>query len=432
MAASAPVISASRLKTIAACERKYAGQYLFGLKEEQGSGAKFGEDFHKAAEIYQLTGVIPAPETAIGKLLRSGAHFLRKPGSGALIEYEHRGELPDGTPYVAFIDASDAAPSFEILSVDTFQVDDQKTTSAAERALTDAALLEDMQAMFYAWIVFTPHWYAERMPYGFQGPQQWREWVPPKNLRAVALRWNYFLTRGSPKAWQAKAFAKLDACQRFMAERIMPLVGRIRALHDARAAGVLAEVNHAERDLHGCDGVGTWCGAADACDFNAGGLVALRRNKESKQPMGLAELRAKYGQKTAAAPAPVAPPAPEPVVEEPDLVEAEAEEVEETPPPKPAPAAPAARTRKARVAPPAEPPAPEGDRINPPEAVQALAEIRAEVANDNATPAAQPAPVEFPQLTVQQASTLSTDVLVGALCLRGYTVTITQSKYEAA
>jgi hypothetical protein len=435
------VISATRLKVLDvghpnACERKYAGQYLFGLREEQGTAAQFGEEFHKAAEVYQLTGTVPAPESVIGKLLRSGAHFLRKPGSGALIEYEHRGHLPDGdsvrgkpgTPFVAFLDASDPAPSFGVLSIDhpeardELQVDDQKTTSAPDRALTDATLPVDLQAMFYAWIMITPHWYAERIPYGHLGPQQWRKW-DPTGIRTVQLRWNYFLTRGSPRAWQARAFANLDACKTFMHDRIMPLVERAKALHAAHAAGTLLTLNDAEHDLHACGGAGIWCGAKNECNFNVGGIVALRRNKESKEPMGLADLRAKYGQKK-----PAAPPAPEPeVIETIAEEETDEEEVEETPAPPPPPAP---KTRAKRTPPPAAPPAPAGDTINPPEAVEALAEIRAEVANDNA--AAAQAPIEFPLLTVQQASTLSTDVLVGALVLRGYTVTITQSKYEAA
>lgn len=372
-----PTISATRLKTIAACERKYVGQYLFGMREEQGAGAKFGEDFHKAAEIYQLTGRVPAPESTIGKLLRQGTHFLRRPGSGALIEAEHRGELPDGTEWVAYIDASDAhAP----VSFGQFRVDDQKTTSLAERALTDATLAADLQGGFYGWIPFQPHLYR------LGEDQPWLEWDPAKIGHAsVALVWNYFLTRGSAKAWQVRAFVKQADADRFLDTRVMPLVERIKALHSAFDAGQLRQLNDAERDLHGCDGVGTWCGAAAACDFNAGGLVALRRNKESK-PMGLAELRAKYGQKNAPAAAPAAQPAPSAPAPEPEVVETVAEEPSIVEVSKVT-----GKPRGRRVAPPAAPPAPEGDRINPPEAVEALAEIRAEVANDNAALAAAPA-----------------------------------------
>jgi PD-(D/E)XK nuclease superfamily protein len=417
-----PVISATRLKTISACERKYVGHYLFGLREAQGGAAAFGEQFHKAAEVYQLTGVVPAPESPVGKLLRSGTHFLRRPGSGALIEAEHRGEFPDGTEWVAYVDASDAPGGG---AFDQLRLDDQKTTSDAGRALTDSTLANDLQAGLYSWIAHTPHLYR------LDEESDWQEWVP--SARTVALMWNYFLTRGSPKAWQVRAFVDRQQAARFLDTRVMPLVERINALHAAFDAGTLAELNHADHDLHGCGGVGTWCGAAAECNFNAGGLVSLRRNKESQEPMGLAELRAKYGQKkTDATPAPAAAEPVETVAEEaPVAVQvAGAPEIEHVAVP-----TSAARTRKARVAPPAAPPAPEGDTINPPEAKEALAAIRAEVANDNATPAeaaAAPVAAEFPQLTVQQASTLSTDVLVGALVLRGYTVTITQSKYEAA
>jgi hypothetical protein len=447
-----PVISATRLKTVAACERKYAGQYLFGLKEEQGAGAQFGEQFHKAAELYQETGDMGVPpESAIGKLIRAGGHYLRRPGSGALIEYEHRGFLPDGdavrgipgTPFVAYLDASDPAPVFGSMQVETtFGVDDQKTTSDAARALTDQTLLTDLQAMFYAWIVVTPHWYARRLPHGYYGPQQWMPWKPGDRIREVALRWNYFLTRGPTRAWQARAFAKLDTCREFMKAEILPLVRRIRALHAAHDAGTLTELNDAPRDLHGCDGVGHWCGAFTKCNFSAEGLVQLRTinsNNKDTNNMGLAELRAKYGQKPStaveSAPAP-APAAPATLAEYKSLPVVEADEATEesapeAPPVEPAPA-PAPRARKPRQAPPAAPPAPEGDTINPPEAKVALAQIRAEVAAANdAAPASSPAPESgtvpaVHEMAAKGAAAFSTEQLRDELCRRGYTVSLTR------
>ncbi len=425
----APTISASRLIK-ATCERKYVGHYLFGLREEQGPGALFGTEFHSAAEHYQLTGEVNAPESTIGRLLRGGLHLLRKPGSGALIEAEHRGLLPDGTEWVAYLDASDPAPTYGILKVESFQVDDQKTTSEASRALTDATLKTDLQSMFYGWIPFQPHQYRlnEESP--------WLEWTPPAELRNVALFWNYFLTRGSPRAWQARAFVDRAQTDAFMAERIMPIVERIKGLHAAFDAGVLTELNHADLNLDACQGVGVWCGAANKCEFSQPGLIQLRKKdtnmglkelREKAKSAGatapaenpapaaaepeaptvvqssvgaLAKLRAKYGQ----APTPAAlnpkpeeqPSAPAAAAEElPKAVAAASEPsksesssapttdvtgAESVAPP------PAARARRPRpqVAPPAEPPSPEGDRINPPEALNALAEIRSEVAAANA------------------------------------------------
>lgn len=133
--------------------------------------------------------------------------------------------------------------------------------------------------------------------------------------------------------------------------------------------------------------------------------------------MGLAELRAKYGQKSAT-PAPAAAvAAPAPVAAE--VEETDEEEVaEEAPAPvqvvTPPPAARAPRTRKA---PPAAPPggnSPE-DTINPPEAKAALAAIRSEVAAAN-----DPAP-KLLGFTAALGE-FTTEQLRDELRLRGYSV----------
>jgi hypothetical protein len=440
MPADQLVISATRLKKLdegnmGGCSRKYAGEYFFGMREEQGASARFGEDFHHACDVYQTTGVVPAPESTIGKLLRSGAHFLRRPSEGALIESEHRGELPDGTEYVAYLDACTAP---ENATFDILVLDDQKTTSDAARALTDETLVQDLQAGFYSWVAHTPHLYRPK-----KGEGEWLEWVP--NWRSVGLNWNYFLTRGSPRAWRARGFFKRDEADAFMAARIMPLVERAKALHAAFLGGQLTELNHAPHDMRGCEGVGLWCGAESKCDFGTEGLVQLRAPSEARKldtlptntktekegpTMGLAELRAKYGQKstapaaaTAAAPAetPAAPPAPEPTPA--PVSPAAAAPVEDVTEPTPA--------KRARKAPPAAPPggsAGAADTINPPEAKEALAQIRSEVAAAKAADVAavNPGPSENP------FRHYSTEQLRDELRLRGYSVYLSSGAEVAA
>jgi hypothetical protein len=416
-----PTISVSRLQK-AACERKYVGHYLLGLKEEQGAGAQFGTEFHAACEAYQLTGDMGvSPESTIGKLLRAGAHFLKLPKStNMLIEAEHRGTLPDGTPWMAYLDASDAWVN---PLTATLCVDDQKTTSDAARALTSQTLPEDLQGGFYSWIMFQPHEYrlTEESP--------WLEW-DPAGIKSVRLNWNYFLTRGSPRAWNVPAFISRQQADRHLDTRIMPLVERVKAIHAAFDADKLSLLNDFARNMGACGGVGTWCGASAQCDMNRAGTSVLvqltTKPKQENTDMGLAELKAKYGQKPTTTPAAspkaestetVASSQPSESVAAPAAEEpASATAAPETSPPvtESAASAPSARPRTRR-APPVAPPAPEGDTINPPEAKSALAELQVEPKAFNSDVRGTPATDEL-MLSI---------IAVGKLLPVGASVTIT-------
>ena len=197
------VYSASRGKLIAGekdspgCERKYAGQYLFGFKQSTTAALANGSELHAKAEHLQLTGELLDPESDMSVLLASGAHLLQQCGK-LLVEHEHRGELPDGTPYVAYLDGQSeralhgtgtvivqdlktcGSPKFALCGLDQASLD-AEDLPPEERALRGAtalsedpfALRNDGQAMFYSWILLCapPHWFDRPCP-------ECRSWRP--------------------------------------------------------------------------------------------------------------------------------------------------------------------------------------------------------------------------------------------------------------
>lgn len=352
-----PTISASRLKAIGGekgepgCERKLAAAYLFGLKQSGSDATEFGTAVHAIGEHHQLTGEILDPEGEPARVYTAGAHIVTACGP-LLVEHEHIGELPDATPYVAYIDGH----SGRVGPTGVLVIQDLKTTSNAQyalqgddgEALTEAtargpyALSEDIQGIFYAWILLAapPHWFAPCLPDGVSGPRHWQWWDPAE--RGVTertrgrLRWVYFLTRGVPRAWEvndwttpAMAAAALDA-------RIMPLVAKINALHEwhhGRVTGTIPGgpplLDEIDRTLDACRDrrrgtYGRWCGAGehDACNFDQIGtpvldLVQLRVRKTMTPQERLAEIRNRKGATNAGgmpglvAAASAATPAPE-------------------------------------------------------------------------------------------------------------------------
>jgi hypothetical protein len=423
---------------VAKCERQYAGAYLFGLKQASTPALEKGTALHSAAEHYQETGEIEHPESVVGTLLAAGTHLITMCGD-LLVEYEHQGELPDGTPYLAYFDGHSYSGTREL---GTVIVQDLKTTGSAARALTSETLPKDEQAMFYAWILLcSVHRFRK------DEQSEWQVWNPSQlGVTSARLRWIYFLTQGSPRAWEATVPVDMRMANVYMAGTIMPLVRRIRAIHDWRALNPGATLEDYERNLEACQGDGLWCGAGDVCDMAVRGTSAERliqiRTKPNTQESErtqmtdpndrMAALRAKYASKTAAppvvaqatayvAPAPtaaenviIAQPIPAEVV-----AEMHAAEAEEASQPEPAPAP--VRTRKPRTPAPAAPP--EGAAgVNPPEAVEALAKMNAEIKQDSKDDtvadvlqgAALQSALEqfqFPQLTLPEALTLVRSLL---------------------
>ncbi len=337
-----PTISASRLKSIGGekgvpgCDRKLAGAYLFGMKQAGSYALEFGTAVHGAAEVFQATGEIPEPEGEAARVLSAGAHLLTTCGP-MLVEYEHIGTLPDGSPYVAYIDghSADGGP------VGTIVIQDIKTTSSARFALTEGDEPEqdpyhierDLQAMFYSWILLCDtHWFCPPLPSDeHAGPKHWQWWDPAaRGAKSGRLRWVYFLTKGVANAWEVNGFTTPASSAAFMAAHILPLVSKINALHQWHYAKPHGTIDEVEPNSRACDGRGRWCGVYehDACNFDQLGtpaldLVQLKVRKMTTPAERIAALRAKNGAAPVAPVAPVAttpettPAAPPPVAAEP-------------------------------------------------------------------------------------------------------------------
>jgi hypothetical protein len=434
-----PTISASRLKAVGGekgepgCERKLAGAYLFDLKQSGSDATEFGTAVHAIGEHHQLTGEILDPESEASRVYTAGAHLVTLCGK-LLVEHEHIGELPDGSPYVAYIDGHSARASE---TTNTLVIQDLKTTSNANFALqgddgesaeppplTEAtargpyALRKDIQGILYAWILLAApaHWFAPCLPDGVQGPRHWQWWDPAeRGVRPTTtgrLRWVYFLTRGVARAWEVNDWITPAAAAAALEARIMPLVAKINAVHEwhyGRVTGAIPggqpRLDEIDRTLDACRDrrrgtYGRWCGAGehDACNFDQIGtpvldLVQLRVRKTMTPQERLAEIRNRKGGAAAAAPAPQETPAASPPPTA-DLAPTTAPEAQPAPSASQPDASSAPETtgqsaaaeltkgqkaaatraaKKAASAPPAAPPI--AGNINPPEVLEALAKL---------------------------------------------------------
>lgn len=412
-----PTMSASRLKAIGGekgspgCERKLAAAYLFNLKQAETDALRRGSALHEAAEVFQETDTIPDPESEVGRILRSGCHLIKQCGP-LNVEWEHVGTLPDGSPYVAFLDGH--SPEADPLT-GTIIVQDLKTTSNPNYALvpgddTPYGLLRDIQVMLYNWILLCDvHYFCPPLPEGHYGPKHWRIWDPAaRNARVARDRWLYFLTRGVPRAWEATDFCLPATAMTFMRDTILPLAQKINWIHEYHYAHPGMSLDEFDRNFNACQRKQVWCGAgeAKACDFTALGtpiidliqlkvrpkmtpqerLAALKKNVAAGVATGVVAPATNPAELTTSPKAEaVAPPVAEsapvtasatPETTTPGVPVAGADGVTSAAPPK----------RRGR--PPRAPAAPPGAGINPPEVVEALAAVNAAV--EAAPPAAAP------------------------------------------
>jgi hypothetical protein len=270
--------------------------------------------------------------------------------------------LPDGTPFVAYLDGHSARGGETNLVV----IQDLKTCGnpvwALERGAGEHGLLVDLQAMLYAWILLClPHWYCPPLADGQFGPKHWQWWDPAeRNAKSARLRWLYFLTKGKARAWDSTDWVTPAQAAMFLVKTIMPHVTRIVALDKWVSTHPGVTLSEFDRNLSACGGRGRFCGVAehDGCDFSALGTPILTLITKGPRPVSnpldrLAALTKKVQGNTAApvAPAPSAP-APEltPVAPAAPVV-AEAPKAEE-------PAAPATTQSTPEPSLPASPPGP--------------------------------------------------------------------------
>ncbi len=168
------ILSATEIETFETCRRKWAYQYLDGIKPPQSKAAQFGSAVHGFLEKH-LTGYSIDYQSAEGRVASAGLRYLpnRLPKENVErpIFFMKCGFIFHG--YIDF---------FEQVGCQTWLIGDHKTTSDLNRAPTSAELKANTQANIYAQWAFTE-----------------------KAAKIVKLRWVYYRTKDSPKALDTEA-----------------------------------------------------------------------------------------------------------------------------------------------------------------------------------------------------------------------------------
>jgi hypothetical protein len=163
------ILSATEIDTFETCRRKWAYQYLDGLKPKQSSAAEFGLRVHKFLEKY-LTGYSIKYETAEGRVASPGLHYLPKALPKENVERPVF-FIKNGLIFHGYIDF------FEQVGSQTWLIGDHKTSSNLSRVPSPAELKKNTQANVYAQWAFTE-----------------------KLAESVQLKWVYYRTQSTPKA----------------------------------------------------------------------------------------------------------------------------------------------------------------------------------------------------------------------------------------
>lgn len=168
------ILSATEIETFETCRRKWAYQYLDGIKQPQSKAAEFGLQVHEFLRNY-LTGSSVNHHTKEGRVASAGLPYLPKRLSEKNVErqifFTKRGAWFHG-----FIDF------FEQVGSQTWLIGDHKTCSALTRALSAEKLKKDRQANIYAQWAFTE-----------------------KAAETVKLQWVYYRSTSSPRAMSVEA-----------------------------------------------------------------------------------------------------------------------------------------------------------------------------------------------------------------------------------
>lgn len=428
-----PVISATKLvkvggeKGAPGCPRKLAGEYLWGVKQAKTAALERGSALHAIGEVYQNTGEVINPESDEAEIFQAGRHLLEV-GTMA-VEWEHGGELPCGTPFVAYLDARDHCE----LSDGRFRIRDLKTCSRAQSALTESTeddksmwLRNHHQAMFYAYLLLcVKHMTAPPLPSDKHfGPKHWEVWDPQERIPSgqVRLEWIYFRTKNRATAWPVADVVTAEEAQEYYDTHLAPLVREINLIfywREQNPDASIDELSVFEKNGLSCKGQAIWCGPGEhgLCDFGAPGepveqLVQLRKRPKQMTPQErLAKRKAERAARLNGGAAPAAEQKIETKqapVEEP----AEVEETQEEAAPKAAKKKRVAKKARGRAKAPTTQPVDEnGDEsgVNPPESKDKLANLPA------ADELVAPAPKDVTPVTLK---TVSVEALLAELFAR--------------
>jgi hypothetical protein len=137
-------VSPSQMKTYLDCPRKWAYQYVDGLRGPPNRYAEYGVQTHDVLEQWMLTGKAPNLNTDIGQTAFAILKHLPKPHPKRLTEQEIMFSF-DKVLYLGYADLHDLEEA-----PDTLVTYDYKTTSGFGWALDEESLAEDIQWVTYA------------------------------------------------------------------------------------------------------------------------------------------------------------------------------------------------------------------------------------------------------------------------------------------
>jgi hypothetical protein len=162
-------LSATEIEVFDLCRRKWAYQYLDGIRPLPSKAAQFGVSVHEVLQKY-LTGYSINYQTPEGRVASPGLSYLPKRINRENVERPIF-FLKNGRMFHGFIDF------FEQVGSQTWLIGDHKTCSDFKRVLSSDQLKKNVQANIYA---------------------QWA--FVEKNAKIVKLRWIYYRTKLSPKS----------------------------------------------------------------------------------------------------------------------------------------------------------------------------------------------------------------------------------------
>ncbi len=182
------ILSATEIDTFETCRRKWAYQYLDGIKPPQSKAAEFGLEVHKFLQNY-LTGYSIKYETPEGRVASPGLLYLpnnlpKENVERAIIFKKH------GLIFHGYIDF------FEQVGSQVWLIGDHKTCSNLSRAPSPAELKKNIQANIYAQWAFTE-----------------------KSAKSVQLKWVYYRTQSTPKAVCVEAELSQKEAEEFFQHR---------------------------------------------------------------------------------------------------------------------------------------------------------------------------------------------------------------------
>lgn len=192
------ILSATEIDTFSTCERKWAYQYLEGIKPPPTRAASLGLLVHEFLQKH-LIGHSVDHNSPEGLIASAGFHYLPKRLPVTNVErpilFLNNGHIFHG--YIDF---------YQEIGSQTWLIGDHKTCSNLSNALNPDQLKANIQANIYA------QWAFQEL-----------------GAQTVKLKWIYYLTKGKPRATSIETEIKKDD-QKSLFEPLIQIASDIKTI----------------------------------------------------------------------------------------------------------------------------------------------------------------------------------------------------------